>query len=321
MRRGLLLLLLIALSFCCSPKKSEKAENSGFSSFTFFTMDTVVEVQYRGEEPEVEGMVKREFERLYAKYSPSLSTSATSRINRGAGAAMELDGESAYLLSQALLYSRLSEGRFDVTVKPLVDLWGFQGKSGDRPPPGRERVQETLKRVSYKRVLLEGRRLFLPEGMGIDLGGIAKGYAVDRARDLFRRAGVKDFLINAGGDLWAEGKNPRGEPWRVGIQNPRGEGILRVLSLSGKAVATSGDYQRFFLWEGRRYHHLLSPFTGYPFPFWTSMTVEAESCIKADALATAFSGVESGRVKALLDKLPGVRLYALRPDLSFEDDL
>jgi len=157
--------------------------------------------------------------------------------------------------------------------------------------------------------------------MGIDLGGIAKGYAVDRARDLFRRAGVKDFLINAGGDLWAEGKNPRGEPWRVGIQNPRGEGILRVLSLSGKAVATSGDYQRFFLWEGRRYHHLLSPFTGYPFPFWTSMTVEAESCIKADALATAFSGVESGRVKALLDKLPGVRLYALRPDLSFEDDL
>ncbi len=236
MRRGLLLLLLIALSFCCSPKKSEKAENSGFSSFTFFTMDTVVEVQYRGEEPEVEGMVKREFERLYAKYSPSLSTSATSRINRGAGAAMELDGESAYLLSQALLYSRLSEGRFDVTVKPLVDLWGFQGKNGDRPPPGRERVLETLKRVSYKRVVLEGRRLFLPEGMGIDLGGIAKGYAVDRARDLFRRAGVKDFLINAGGDLWAEGKNPGGEPWRVGVQNPRGEGILRVLSLSGPSL-------------------------------------------------------------------------------------
>lgn len=200
------------------------------------------------------------------------------------------DDDLADLLSRASRISRDSGGAFDPAVGALVRLWGFYDAEAmpDRPPsPGA--IQETLDRnLPLTRLWDEDARVLTGhEGTTIDLGAFAKGEAVDRAIALLEGLGVSDAIVNAGGDLRAIGRHGD-RPWRIGVREPRDAGVLAAIEVTGdESVFTSGDYERYFEFEGRRYHHVLDPRTGYPTLGLSSVTVIGHDAASTDAASTA----------------------------------
>jgi len=210
------------------------------------------------------------------------------------------------VILRALYFSRITNGAFDITVGPLVRLWQRMGIE-KRLPTSRE-LMDALSLVGYKYVKVKDDRVSLEKkGMRIDLGGIAKGYAVDKAIKVLKREGVKDALVNAGGDMYCMGNGPHGR-WRIGVQHPRKDrGIVDILEVTDKAVATSGDYQRYYIIQGKRFGHIISPSTG-----WTvqnnpmSVTIIAPDCTSADALATGIFVLGPEKGIELIENLPGI---------------
>ncbi|MFW6134770.1 MAG: FAD:protein FMN transferase [Elusimicrobiota bacterium] len=181
--------------------------------------------------------------------------------------------------------SRASNGAFDITLKPLMELWGFY--NGSNAVPSQKNIEKCLERTGYKKIEIKNNTVSKKDmNIQIDLGGIIKGYAVDSAAEVLRNEGIKSALIDAGGDVYGFGEiNKR--PWGVGIKNPRGEKLIGVLEISGKAVVTSGDYERYFIKNNKRYHHILNPKTGYPAQGVQSVTIIGPDAAFADGLATA----------------------------------
>ncbi len=204
-------------------------------------------------------------------------------------------------------FSRLTEGAFDPTVMPLSELWGFWPVR-DLRLPTEEEVEKTLSHVGYTKLSLDGNKNALKKSdpnVNVDLGGIAKGYAVDRAMEVLRQKGLTDALVEIGGETGAMGKNKDGNPWRIGVLHPTKRAYLTILELSNKSVATSGDYMSFFIHEGTRYSHLIDPRTGKPIANdIASVTVIAETCLKADALATALCVMGEEEGLKLIEWLP-----------------
>lgn len=242
-------------------------------------------------------------EKLLDRFQPA---SQVGRLNEQAGLAwVELDDDTRFLLEQGLYYGRISQGAFDVTVGVLADLWGF-GSDHNRVPLPAE-IEAALDVTGYPLLETKGNRAFVQQGVKVDLGGIAKGYTVDKAAEKLRQRGIKHALVNAGGDIYAIGSRPDGKPWRVGVTNPRQvEGMALAVYLEDQAIATSGDYQRFFVHEGQRYHHILDPRTGYPARGMASVSVIAPTAREADALSTAVFVLGEEQGMALVDSLPGV---------------
>ncbi len=195
------------------------------------------------------------------------------------------DPEILRVVRTAIEISRACDGAFDLTVAPLIELWGFSKASPQLPP--KHRIEAMLHKVGYRYLVLDEKGLSSnPEGIEIHLGGIAKGYAVAEAVKVLKAQGIDSALIDAGGDVFALG-NRSGKPWKVGIRKPRGEGLLGYLEVEDQAVMGSGDYERFFIEEGERYHHILDPHTGYPAKGVISITVISPDPVLADAWATA----------------------------------
>jgi len=225
--------------------------------------------------------------RIEAKYSRYRDDSVTTRINRAAGGeAVSIDAETAALLTYADQCHRISGGRFDLTSGALRRAWDFRRT----PPriPDVAAIKAATALIGWNRVEWDESSARLPDaGMEIDFGGIGKEYAADRAATVCAAHGIEHGLVNLGGDVRATGPQPEGEPWRVGIRHPRREGaaIATVLLESG-AVATSGDYERFFEIAGQRYSHILDPRTGRPVAHWQSISVVAPLCVVAGSFAT-----------------------------------
>ncbi|MCL0104550.1 FAD:protein FMN transferase [Dehalococcoidia bacterium] len=223
-------------------------------------------------------------------------------LNQSGGDWVYLSPETLHVLERSLYFARLSDGAFDPTVKPLVDLWMERVKAWGRLPTTGE-LGEALALVDWQNLMVDedkGRARFLKEGMAITLGGIAKGYAVDRASEVLQESGIERALVDIGGDI--RGFGP--ESWRIAIQHPRDEyGWLEVIDLKNAAVATSGDYRRFFLLGERRVHHILDPRTGQPADAVMSVTIVAENCLDADALTTLVFVLGPEKGKELLDSL------------------
>jgi thiamine biosynthesis lipoprotein len=213
--------------------------------------------------------------------------------------------------------NRISGGALDPSVGPLLRLWGFDGVSPPRtaPPTARE-VREALSLTGWDDVIWDAAGLTATlerPGMALAVGAVAKGYAVDEAARALAETGVERAIIDAGGDLYLLGTRASGEPWRVAVRHPREEGFLGVLELPGDvAVTTSGDYERFFLHDGRRYHHILDPTTGWPVSGVVSVTVVAPTAAEADALATALFVMRPERGLELVESLD--RVEALMVD-------
>ncbi len=228
-------------------------------------------------------------ERIFSRYDPD---SELSRVNREAGSApVAVSGEMLEVLSRALEISRLTGGAFDVSVGPLLEAWGFFPRREGRTP-SREEIESALSRTGWEKIELdrESRTIrFRVPGLEIDLGGLAKGYVVDRLAALLAGEGIPGALVNAGGDIYALGRHPEGRGWRIGVEHPRREGeVLAVLELRDRAVATSGDYRNYFIQGRRRYSHIIDPRTGEPAATGVvESTVLAPDCLTADGLATA----------------------------------
>jgi thiamine biosynthesis lipoprotein len=265
----------------------------------FPAMASVHELQFAHPDPDTAraaaAAVVADVQRIEAKYSRYREDSVVGRINRAAGRdAVAIDSETAALFAYADECHRLSGGRFDITSGVLRRVWDFRSASPQLPAAAAIASVTTL--IGWQ--LVERRRdsIRLPRaGMEIDLGGIGKEYAADRAATLCREHGIAHALINLGGDVRAVGPQPDGTPWRVGIRHPRraGEAIATVRLTDG-AVATSGDYERFVEIDGRRYCHLLDPGSCHPVSHWRSISVLAPLCIVAGSCATIAMLLEEG---------------------------
>jgi thiamine biosynthesis lipoprotein len=254
----------------------------------------------------------QEVKRIEQLMSPKIESGDVSRINKSSGKEwVKVPKETLEVIKKAQEISELSDGRFDITVGPLTELWRRAREK--KIPPSVEEVKEKLGLVNFKNIEMdqEGKVFLKKKGMAIDVGGIAKGYAVDRAFDVLRSLGYKNLIVNAGGDLRIGGlKN--NQPWSIGIQNPREpQKILTRISVSDVAVATSGDYEKFFIYEGKRYHHIFNPKNGFPADGCQSVTIVTKNCITADGLATAIFVLGLDKGYTLCQKLDGVECMIL----------
>lgn len=229
--------------------------------------------------------VANEVARIETKYSRYRSDSIVSRINSAAGGDwIQVDDETRSLLQFAQSLARESEGLFDITSGVLRRVWDFRaGKL-----PNEAELKATLALIGSARILLDGDHVRLTDAhMEIDFGGFGKEYAADRAAAILSAEGVRHGFVNLGGDLRAIGSKQNGEAWRIGIAHPRElESTIASISLESGALATSGDYERFFERDGKRYCHILNPKTGWPVTHWQSISVLAPVCAAAGAIAT-----------------------------------
>jgi thiamine biosynthesis lipoprotein len=236
-------------------------------------------------------------------------TSELSRINRRAGYTwVHTDPDILTVTAEALHMSRQSDGALDVTILPLMRLWGFVQQAG-RIPTAAE-LQATRPLVDYRHVRLDlsrGAVRFARAGVELDLGGIAKGFAVDQAVAALLAHGVNHALVNAGGDLFALGTAMPESSWVVDIQHPHGaDRSLATLRVHNRSVATSGNYEKYFEQHGKRYCHLIDPRTGYPVEEMASVTVLADTATQADAISTAAFVLGPDKGFALIERLPNV---------------
>jgi len=207
-------------------------------------------------------------------------------INHRTAQTSTLSPELTALLEQTLILARQTQGAFDPTVYPVVRAWGFT--SGTYQVPEQEDLDRLLPLVDHTAPLLEGNALTLPNDVQLDFGGIAKGWAGDRAAQLLRGAGVTSAILRLGGNIHTIGTKPDGSLWNVGIEDPDSGGTLGTVSVADLAVVTSGSYQRFFTANGQTYHHIIDPSIGRPADSGlTSVTVVGKHGTRCDALSTA----------------------------------
>ena len=220
---------------------------------------------------------------IFSTYNDSTELS---KINLSKSKKFKLSNDLNFVLNKALHYSRLSDGLYDPTVFPLVDLWGF-GPKRINSKPKENRVNELLNNVSYKLISLDNKELLLSNSnIHIDLSSIAKGYAVDTISKLLVNKGFSNFMVEIGGEVRCNGKNNQNE-WIIGIINPKDKNNLIKTNVSNLSIATSGNYNNYSIYGGVRYSHIINPKTGWPINNnIISASVIADNCIDADAIAT-----------------------------------
>ncbi len=251
---------------------------------------TVVDQNERDASLKIEAVFQEmhRIEKLMGRDSPS---SDIAKINNAAEKkAVTVGKETFRLIQDSLPISQWTEGKFDITVGPLTSLWDMKNNVKRMLIPSQEEIGDANLLTGLEALELNEANhsvLFKRNGMALDLGGIAKGYAVDRGVEILQQAGVTGGIVDAGGDLRLFGVKPDGGTWRTGIQHPRKlNGIIAILELTEKAVTTSGDYERYFIKDGKRYHHILDPATGYPTETCQSVTIVTHKAEQADAVAT-----------------------------------
>lgn len=302
MRKPLLLSLAI---FTLGPAAAaQSGETIRLAGETMGTSYSVVAVNVPAEV--TEAALAEAVESTLAAVNASMSNwdpeSEVSRFNAAQTTEpVEISAEFALVMTAANEVHALSNGKFDVTLFPLIELWGFGPKKPGEPIPNDAEIAEALAHVGQADLLaLDGQTLAKRDpAVSVNLSAIAKGYGNDAVAQTLQEAGIGDYLVEIGGDLVTAGLNERGEPWRIGIEAPAAgrQEVEMILPVSGLGMATSGDYRNFFEHEGVRYSHLIDPTTGRPITHrTTSVTVLAENAMMADALATAMivMGAEAG---------------------------
>lgn len=301
---ALVLGLLLSLPAGCQVEDVEEESR-------IFAMDTVMTLTYHGQDRESgreaieEGVAAvYELEDLLSATAPDSEISALNEAGQA-----HLSPDTAQLLSAALELCALTGGALDITAYPAVEAWGFT--TGEYRVPNQAELEELGDHIDYTRVSLDQESASLPDGMKLDLGAVAKGYTADRLAKLAQERDITSALLDLGqSTILALGAKPDGSPWRIGIQDPQGEGYLGVLELEGQAMGTSGGYQRYFERDGVRYWHIIDPATAAPARSGLlSVTVVSPSGLACDGLSTALfvMGLERG-----------TQFWRDHPELEFE---
>ena len=232
--------------------------------------------------------------------------------------------ELCIVVDGAMEISRLTEGAFDVTVGPLVNLWGFGPDVRQPEPPVAEAIAAAMENVGYRKLETDCDRPALRKsvpGLFVDLSGFAKGYAVDRLAHILDEFGVSNYLVEVGGEIRLKGHNLAGNPWAIAIEKPLDDSrsVQTIVQVTNAAVATSGDYRNFFEWEGRRYSHTIDPKTGYPVTHnGAAVTIVTGSTAQADGLATGLLVLGPERGMSIADAANIAAYFLVRNDGEFE---
>ncbi|MDR1986545.1 MAG: FAD:protein FMN transferase [Treponema sp.] len=274
---------------------------------------------YEQGSPEIYQTLFSRLREIELTMSVTKADTTVDRINKNAGIRpVPVPPDLMEVLEQALKYAALSEGAFDPTIGPLVQLWAI-GSEHPRIPDAFE-IEETLSLVNWRDLVIDRKAAtaFLRRsGMALDLGAIAKGYAADEMAEILQNAGIPGAVIDLGGNIFAYGTK-QGEPWRIGIQNPlstRGA-YLGILEVQHKSIVTSGVYERYAEIEGKRYHHILSTQNGYPVSHGLlSVTIIADRSLDADALSTAAFALGYEKGRALVESLDQVEAIFIFEDM------
>ena len=292
---GIVVLLVFLISCSSSPKQIFRETRTSMYTVVSFTVVSSSENQAKT----AINASFDELDRVGALLNFYSESSEVSQINKNAGERpVSVSRETLDIIEKAIFVSEMTDGAFDVTVGPLVKLWDLK----KQVIPEKRAVDEMMKRVGYKNIIIDkaSSSVFLKlKGAQIDLGGIEKGYAVDKVADVLHRNGITSGVISVGGEIRAMGTKPDGTPWRIGVQNPRQKSdddqVIATLELSNKALSTSGDYVRYFEKDGVRYHHLMDPKTGYPSTQCGSATIVADDNTTTDGFSKLFVlGPEKG---------------------------
>lgn len=259
-------------------------------------MGTVFEIKiFASDESSAKKLISEAFDeisRLEKIFSVFIPGSEISKLNAAGDAAV--CAEAVELIKTSKYYSEISDGAFDITVLPLIELWKNSKKEGKMPSVAA--IEKAKKLIGSKKIFIDekNKRIsFAEKGMKIDFGGIAKGYAVDRAYGLLKKSGIKTGMVNAGGNMRVWGNRV----WKIALQNPRNKTeYVTVLRLKNESVATSGDYERYFFLDKKRVSHIINPLSGYSADKSISATIITENATDADALSTAVfvMGLEKG---------------------------
>jgi len=303
--RILLVVGAIVLVWCARPR---------IEKHVFYRMDTIVEVTVVTRPPDsaAVSVVWRRIDSLLEdweqRFSQSHPRSEVLRVNKRSGPRVQISADLADMVDLAVRYGDTLSGGFDLTIFPLKLLWGFGEQDTALTIPSRAAIDSTLRHVSYKKVRLCPSRDTLmiddPATM-IDLGGIAKGEALCRISRLLSEAGYADYLVNGGGDIVSRGKRPDGKPWFIGVQHPRDrERLLAALPLESGTIYTSGDYERFYDYDGRRYHHIFDPKTGYSATSNQSVTIWNMDPREAKMFSTGLFSRPSREIVAFIEARP-----------------
>ena len=308
--------LLLTFLCACTSHKERIYRKSKILMDTFVTI-TVVSNSENSAGKAIDNAFS-EIERLEKLSNFFSSESEVSRINKNAGILeVKVSPDILDILDKALYVSEKTEGAFDVTIGPVITLYDFHKKI----KPEESAVKKNLSLVNYRELIIDRNKsaAFLKKrGMLIDLGGISKGYAADKAVEALKRNRINSGLVSVAGDIKAFGLKPDGKPWKIGIRNPRippnpplvkgGKGgfsddVMATIELNDMAISTSGDYERCFILDGKRYHHLLSPRTGYPAEGCQSVSVITKECAFTDAFATGIFILGPGKGLKVLGKM------------------
>lgn len=287
-----LLLILLAVVYRLTSFSPELVSFSGPTMGTTYTVKF-----YTTEDIDNPWSIKGDVDDVLLSVNKHMSTydpsSELSRFNQlPANTAQDISQGLAYVVDKALLISQMSNGEYDVTVGPLVNLWGFgPGKREDKVPSD-EQIKQAQARVGYQSIQLEGLRLSKEKDIYIDLSSIAKGYGVDQVAEALERHGIQSYLVEVGGEIRSKGVKPEGESWQVAIESPAGghDVAKKIIPADNIAIATSGDYRNYFEKNGVRYSHTINPLTGRPVTHrLVSVTVIDKTTTMADGLATAIT--------------------------------
>lgn len=288
-RRLMLLGSLLASLFVLSACQSEQLQ-----SFSGRTMGTQYNITVVANEVEA-GLVARKIASELGDFSDIFSTYIRdSEINRlsdaPAGQWLEVSDHMYQLLAQSLSIAEQTDGAFDPTIRPLVDLWGFGPLQRPDQVPDSADIVQALAEVDWRSVQLEDGKLYKSQPLGFDLSAIAKGYGVDVIAQILESSGIERYLVEVGGEMRLAGLKPNAEQWKIAIETPAAvvRQAYKVIQISNIGLATSGDYRNYFENDGKRYSHTIDPRTGYPIGHsMASVTVLAASSAQADAWATA----------------------------------
>lgn len=316
-KQFILAALLLATLISCNNTGGKRIEDNLFALDTYisFVVSTGKDQDSRAG---LDSAIKR-IQDIEKRMSVTLPDSDISKVNKAAGKEpVKVHSDTFYVIQKAIQYGELTQGSFDISIRPVGELWDI---SGDNPRvPYKTEIEQLLPLVDYRKIKLDEQEqtVFLEqEGMSIDLGGIAKGYAGDEVVRILKEHGVSHALVNLGGNIAVINGKEDGSPWRIGIQNPRLDddserrGHVAAITTTGNSIVTSGDYERYMVevykQTGKRYHHIFDPETGRPTQNSViSVTIVTESGIDADALSTALfvMGVEKGL--KLANELEGI---------------
>ena len=324
----LICLSLVALSFISCAGKDRADADSGYQMIMGTFAHVVAVAEDSGTAKKCVQAALEEIRKVDDLMSDYKSDSEISQVNRGAGEKAVKVSKSTYeVLQRSIEFSKMTDGAFDITIGPLIAL--FREAKESKVAPNEEQIALAKSKVDFEKLKLDSENMtvqFTDVGMLLDLGGIAKGYAIDKAIEAAHRCGAIGAMVDIGGDVRCFGLPPEGrDHWLIGLQDPNsaiegieGGGLRLVLKVTNAAVATSGDYQQFVLIEGKRYSHIMDRRTGTSAEGLSSVTIITDNATDADALATSVSVMGAEKGLALIEKLPGTEAILMTTGPKYE---